>query len=189
MRFQTTLVAVTLTLALTTAANAQNGPRRVQSNDGAAAGKTSIKEWSTPAFLLEDPAADEEKGMSLAVPEGFDPALRNTDAPACNSGTALFTWTIQDGCSDGLGLYLRFFDVTNSLVWPDSSHVYTINSGKVGTFKLTAKRGAKICYGAEPNPQDGGYWGIGLDGDQGCASCCYTVPNKGNIARSTRLTC
>ena len=112
------------------------------------------------------------------------------EAKACpTGGNATFTWTIIDGCVDGQGLYLRFFDETNSIDFPNSSQVYSIGSGHSGVVKLSVKRGAKVCYGAEPTDRDGTYWGVGLDNDQSCASCCNIVPNTGNLARSVRLIC
>jgi hypothetical protein len=109
---------------------------------------------------------------------------------ACpQGGNATFTWTIIDGCVDGSGLYVRFFDETNNLVFPNSSQAYIINSGRSSVIKLSVKRGAKICYGAEPTDRDGSYWGVSLDDNEGCTNCCNIVPNSGNISRSVRLTC
>jgi hypothetical protein len=88
-----------------------------------------------------------------------------------------------------VGLYVRFFDETNNLVFPNSSQVYTINSGRTGTIKISVKRGAKICYGVETADLDGYYWGVSLDNSQSCASCCNIVPNSGNISRTVNLTC
>jgi hypothetical protein len=112
------------------------------------------------------------------------------EAKACpTGGNATFTWTIVDGCGDGQGLYVRFFDETNNLVFPNSTQAYIINSGRSGVVRLSVKRGAKICYGAEPSDRDGTYWGVSLDNNQACASCCNIVPNTGNLARSVRLLC
>jgi hypothetical protein len=109
---------------------------------------------------------------------------------ACTpGGNATFTWTITDGCIDGLGIYVRFFDETNNLVFPNSSQAYVINSGRTSTIRLSAKRGAKICYGAEPFDRDGTYWGVSLDNTEGCTNCCNFVPSSGNISRNVRLTC
>jgi hypothetical protein len=109
---------------------------------------------------------------------------------ACpQGGNATFTYTIKDGCVDGLGIYLRFFDETNDIVFPNSSQVYIVNSGRTGVIRLSVKRGAKICYGAEASNLDGSYWGVDVDNSQGCASCCNIVPNSGNIARSVNLIC
>jgi hypothetical protein len=121
---------------------------------------------------------------------GFDVAeLLEPKASCPSGGNATFNWTMKDGCRDGYGIYIRFFDETNDLVFPNSSQVYSINSGRNGTIKLSVKRGAKICYGAEPASLDGSYWGVSLDDSQGCASCCNIVPNSGNISRTVNLVC
>jgi hypothetical protein len=121
---------------------------------------------------------------------GFDlDELLAPKATCPPAGNATFTWTIIDGCQDGLGLYTRFFDETNNLIFPNSSQAYVINSGKTSVIRLSAKRGAKICYGAEPTNRDGTFWGVSLDNNQSCASCCNIVPNTGNISRSVRLIC
>ena len=109
---------------------------------------------------------------------------------ACpQGGNATFTWKITDSCFDGVGVFVRFFDETNNLVFPNSSQAYVINSGRSSTIKLTVKRGAKICYGAEPTDRDGSYWGVGLDDDEGCTNCCNIVPNSGNLSRTVNLVC
>jgi hypothetical protein len=109
---------------------------------------------------------------------------------ACQQGgNATFTWTVVDNCFDGLGIFVRFFDQTNNLVFPNSSQAYVINSGRSNVIKLTVKRGAKICYGAEPTDLDGSFWGVSLDGNQGCTSCCNIVPNSGNLNRTIKLVC
>ena len=121
---------------------------------------------------------------------GFDLSELFAPKAACpGGGNATFTWTIKDGCFDGLGIYIRFFDETNDIVFPNSSQVYSVSSGRTGVVKLSVKRGAKICYGAEPSNQDGSYWGVSLDNSQGCPSCCNIVPNSGNIARTVNLVC
>lgn len=146
----------------------------------------------TPIAVADlDPADDlaaEAKNMSVE-PEGFTFGETFAEPKACNTGAATFTWVLNDRCSDGLGLYVRFFDVTNDLVWPNSSEAYVVRSGQRGTWKLSVKRGAKVCFGAEPNPRDGSYWGLSLDGDQSCSNCCKTVPQKGNVSYALNLLC
>src|SRR3954462_1910403 len=121
---------------------------------------------------------------------GFDLSeLFSAKASCPSGGNATFTWTIKDGCLDGLGIYIRFFDETNDIVFPNSSQLYSIVSGHTGVVKLSVKRGAKICYGAEPSNLDGSYWGVDVDNSQSCASCCNIVPATGNLSRSVNLVC
>ncbi len=121
---------------------------------------------------------------------GIDLAELLAPKASCpGGGNATFTWTIIDGCGDGFGIYVRFFDETNDLVFPNSTQVYNISSGHSGVVRLSVKRGAKICYGAEPSNLDGSYWGVSLDNSQACDSCCNIVPSSGNLSRSVRLIC
>jgi hypothetical protein len=121
---------------------------------------------------------------------GFDLSELFSEKASCPSGgNATFTWTVRDGCDDGLGIYIRFFDETNDIVFPNSSQYYGIGSGRTGVVKLSVKRGAKICYGAEPSNLQDIYWGVDVDNSQGCASCCNIVPATGNLSRSVNLIC
>ena len=121
---------------------------------------------------------------------GFDLSELFAEKTSCPSGgNATFTWTVKDGCVDGLGIYIRFFDETNDIVFPNSSQVYSIASGHTGVVKLSVKRGAKICYGAEPSNLQDIYWGVDIDNSQACASCCNIVPSTGNLSRSVNLIC
>src|SRR3954447_20639423 len=121
---------------------------------------------------------------------GFDLSeLFSAKASCPSGGNATFTWTVKDGCVDGLGIYIRFFDETNDIAFPNSSQVYSIASGHTGVVKLSVKRGAKICYGAEPSNLQDIYWGVDIDNSQGCDSCCNIVPSSGNLSRSVNLVC
>jgi hypothetical protein len=137
--------------------------------------------------------ADDDSATAIQTTPRDDVGFRVEElfeAKACpTGGNATFTWTIVDGCADGVGLYVRFFDETNNIVFPNSSQVYSVNSGRSGVVRLSVKRGAKICYGAEPSDRDGTYWGVSIDNNQSCATCCNIVPNTGNISRSVRLVC
>jgi hypothetical protein len=101
-------------------------------------------------------------------------------------GTSILSFTIADGCSDGRGLLVRFFDKTNNLVWPNSSQAYTIGAGGSANFPLSCKTGAQICYGGSTNPETSYYWGVGLQDNESCDHCCATCDNA---AYSFTLTC
>jgi len=162
-----------------------------------AAGAPSAKPIVQPVQIADVPARGGAAGdpsastvqTTRSEDVGFDPAELFAPKACPQGGNATFTWTIIDGCIDGLGIYVRFFDETNDLVFPNSSQAYIVGSGRSSVIKLSVKRGAKICYGAEPSNFDGSYWGVSLDDSQGCASCCNVVPNTGNLSRSVRLTC
>jgi len=140
--------------------------------------------------LAVDGAAEKTLQTTPGDDVGFDLSeLFSAKASCPSGGNATFTWTIKDGCLDGLGIYIRFFDETNDIVFPNSSQLYSIVSGHTGVVKLSVKRGAKICYGAEPSNLDGSYWGVDVDNSQSCASCCNIVPATGNLSRSVSLVC
>jgi hypothetical protein len=141
---------------------------------------------------MKGAAAEAAAGTLVSTPGdeiGFHPGELLEPKACPPPGNATFTWTIIDGCADGLGIYARFFDETNDLVYPNTTQVYSIGSNRSGTVRLSVKRGAKICFGAEPSNRDGNYWGVSLDNDQACPNCCNIVPNTGNISRTVRLTC
>lgn len=137
-------------------------------------------------------AADDPSAITVQATSednvGFHPEELLEPKACPQGGNATFTWTIGDRCGDGVGIYVRFFDETNNLIFPNSSQAYVINSGRTSKIKLSVKRGAKICYGAESTDFEL-YWGVGLDDDQGCSNCCNIVPNSGNISRSVNLIC
>src|SRR4051812_9131326 len=140
--------------------------------------------------LAVDGAAEKTLQTTPGDDVGFDLSeLFSAKASCPSGGNATFTWTIKDGCLDGLGIYIRFFDETNDIVFPNSSQGYSIASGHTGVVKLSVKRGAKICYGAEPSNLQDIYWGVDIDNSQGCDSCCNIVPSSGNLSRSVNLVC
>jgi hypothetical protein len=92
------------------------------------------------------------------------------------SATTAMTWSLTDACNDGRGIQVRFFDKTNNLVWPpDNTQVYVAGQNGTVNVSLAAQAGAKICYGAQPDPPNNRYWGVGIDGNSGCTDCCYTA--------------
>ena len=100
-------------------------------------------------------------------------------------------WTITDVCNDGKEIQYRFFHRDNSRTlktWPSTSRVYVARQFDTPyTHTLQLDSGDRICYGAAM-PGSNYYWGIGLDGDQGCDDCCYTA-RPGLVTAGKRLTC
>ena len=106
------------------------------------------------------------------------------------SSTVSFAWTVQDGCNDGRGVQLRFFDEVNNLVFPNASQVYVIGSNQQGTISMTVLRSAKLCLGATTDPVTSASWGVGISNTTGCSACCQTFPATGSsFTTSTTLTC
>lgn len=59
--------------------------------------------------------------------DGSTPTSPSTPAPPATppppSGMSSLTFAITDGCSDGRGLQVKFFDTTNNLLWPSATEV------------------------------------------------------------------
>jgi len=113
-------------------------------------------------------------------------------------GSRGITFRITDACNDGYDINYRFFayDASDDVVgaWPGGRLVYsTRRLEETHTHRLACTSDTvEICYGAqrESSSRDNSYWGVGLDGDEGCADCCNSCPSSGVInAGGRRLTC
>ena len=124
-------------------------------------------------------------GVDLTAVQGCDVSGR---VPGCPTIGEL-VWSMWDLCDDGYDIHLRFFDLTNNLVWPGDDRVYVLDESD--DYALSCRSGAQVCYGAEDSSGfDTGWWGVGLDGTESCENCCSTCPPGGNRLELTRyLTC
>ena len=99
--------------------------------------------------------------------------------------TSVITFTITDGCNNGVPIDYKFFDETNNLVWPSAStHYTTIAYDGVYTHNLTCNNFANICFGARSGSF---YWGVDVNNTKSCADCCITCQSGYSLSR--RLTC
>lgn len=107
----------------------------------------------------------------VVCPVGFECSLATS---SCLQASGTLRWVLNDACPDGRGIQVRFFDATNGGVWPAEAGQAFITSveGGFADELLACIPGAKVCYGATPAPQDGGYWGLGIDGTHTCTDCC-----------------
>jgi hypothetical protein len=72
---------------------------------------------------------------------------------------------------------VRYFDVTNKLVWPaDPTQVFTLTPGAPMSAPLECTAGDKICFGAD-NLNDTLFWGMDINGSKTCTACCATCGN------------
>ena len=114
-----------------------------------------------------------------------------------SGGSRGINFRITDACNDGYDMNYRFFanDASSDVigVWPEAGRVYvTRRLGETYTHTLACTSDTdKICYGAqrESSSGDNSYWGVGLDGDEGCSGCCYSCPSSGSVTGGIRLTC
>ncbi len=131
---------------------------------------------------------------NIPAPNTTIPGLgKSTNVRVGQSTTAVVTWQVIDGCDDGRGFRIRFFDKTHGGVFPSSGYD-SIPSGGENTFTMNVPRGSNLCRGAEQDPPTELYWCYGINGDQdadypGAGTCCYQVPASGNLDLSVRLVC
>jgi hypothetical protein len=106
---------------------------------------------------------------------------------AATADTSTLRWQLEDGCSDGLGVWARFFDETQSSVWPNAGEVYQVSAGGAIDRTLSCTTGHKVCYGAQPADDSTlFFWGVGVSNDKGCDNCCFACTTA-TISR--RVTC
>jgi hypothetical protein len=95
------------------------------------------------------------------------------------------TFTITDGCNNGVSINYKFYDMTNNLVWPSAtSHYFTSAFNASYTHNLSCRAGANVCYGGRSGNF---YWGVDVDGSKGCPDCCIACSNGNSLSR--RLAC
>ena len=152
-------------------------------NDG-----TSTQDLIVSANLSTNGAYNIVVGSAPAAPPRAPCASSPTTTPPPSTGAVNMRFTLNDSCGDGLGMQARFFDKTNNLVWPpDNTKVYTASSGGAVDVSLSARSGANVCYGAQTDPPNNRYWGIGINGTNGCPDCCYRATSDQTIRLN--LTC
>ncbi len=107
-------------------------------------------------------------------------ALAALAMTGCDSDSDLFvprdaanmSWILVDDCDDGRGLEAALFDTDNGIVFPSTSRVYVSQPGGEIRADITCERRAQICYGAGTDPASDLFWGVGVDGNEGCDDCC-----------------
>lgn len=100
------------------------------------------------------------------------------DDPLSPPLDAQMRWILEDGCSDGLGLQARLFDISFDRVYPSNSEVYFTDPGDAIDVTIQCPRNAQVCYGASTDPETDFFWGIGLDGLEGCDDCCEVCTDQ-----------
>ena len=143
-----------------------------------------------PGALICYGAGDSEGLLSWGV--GLDGTRSCSDCCSpCGNTTVSFTlacgaasFQLADGCPDGLGLEFAVFDRTSGTTYPGGGLVYLVSSGGSGGADVTCVSGDQLCFGAQPYTSTPSiYWGVGIDGTQGCAgdACCIDCPAPGAV--------
>jgi hypothetical protein len=105
----------------------------------------------------------------------------------CSGGSCLpatissIVWSLEDDCASAPIIQVRYFDITNKLVWPaDKTQVFTVVPGAPMSVTLSCTGGDKICFGAA-NADDSLFWGLDINGSKSsCPNCCATC-GDGNV--------
>ena len=113
-----------------------------------------------------------------------------------NGGSPVLVFTVEDACNDGYDFQYRFFEQSSggSLTgrrYPGSGNVYVTGAlGQSRSHRLNCSSSAGYCLGANRRGiNETRYWGLGIDGDQGCTDCCYSCPTSGERTVGRRLVC
>ena len=87
-------------------------------------------------------------------------------------------WEITDRCNDRRRFEYRFFGYDNGGVrrgtWPSRDRFYyTPGYNRTVTAHLGCTGGiTKVCIGGRVDGNDRRYWGVDIDGSEGCTDCC-----------------
>ena len=111
-----------------------------------------------------------------------------------NSGGRKSTldFSITDSCNDGQAIRYRFFedagDISqSSAAWPSWDRAYVAEVyGETYISRLACTPGYKVCFGARTG---NGYWGVDIDANESCESCCTRCPTSGRASFSRNLVC
>jgi hypothetical protein len=100
--------------------------------------------------------------------------------------SGILRWTIIDNYGPGENIYVNFWDETiGNYAWPGSNLIFTATPGS-NTYDLSCTLGDLICYGADANTTElGFYWGVDILNNepyQSCENdpalpCCHTCSN------------
>lgn len=68
---------------------------------------------------------------------------------------------------------VEFYSQDRNAAWPGNNRVWTLSDYNAHTFNLECQSGEKICMGAWSRGNSDVYWGVGMDNQQSCTSCCW----------------
>jgi len=100
-------------------------------------------------------------------------ALLTCIVPA-SASAADFTFVIQN--NHYYAVDIRFYSANRRLVWPGGGLVWTNRSSVPERYAISCYQGQRVCFGASSGRT---YWGMGVNGNYGCSSCCYVCNDGG----------
>ena len=161
--------------------------------------------WIGIATAAANATSYTDRGLLAATTYYYTVCAVNAAGSSCASNyatvrtlpaAATINWTIEDGCQDGRGFRVRFFDKTRGGVYPSGGNYFFVPSGTTGIFSMNAPAGSRLCLGGQTEPPTSGHWCYGINGNQnadypgaGTAVCCRTVPGGGVVNTRTKMTC
>lgn len=92
-------------------------------------------------------------------------------AALSQAGAATLTWQVRSNHPNIVDL--EFYAEDGKRAWPGDGQVYIMDDWNVHSFVLNCYPGEKICLGAWVRGDFSRYWGVGNNGQNRCASCCY----------------
>jgi len=131
-----------------------------------------------------NPAAPSPPTAASAAPTPGAPSLDYGDAAdLAASGLVVQTFHFKDGCSDGRGIQLRFFEAVGMQLTGRTTRLFKMKSGAGANVRLACIKGRNNCVGATTNPPGFGSWGIGINAEKkpSKASCRVCAPNSQSI--------
>jgi hypothetical protein len=88
-------------------------------------------------------------------------------------------WTIYNR-TEGAVMTKLFVNVSKGTI-PTTAPVLIDDDGQATLETLCPRDEGKVCYGAGNRGSDD-YWGAGMGGDMGCASCCYVCDHDLDVS-------
>lgn len=85
-----------------------------------------------------------------------------------------FTFVIQN--NHYYSVEIQIYSPIRRNVWPAVNRVWVNRSSVPERYGISCIPGENVCFGAASGRT---YWGVGLHGQHGCASCCYTCIDGG----------
>jgi len=83
----------------------------------------------------------------------------------------------------GQDIQVSFYSYDRNHAWPGGDQAYNLRRARDEQWKLSCRKGEKICYGAWVRGNAKTYWGVGLNKSQSCDRCCVTC--DGGVLRRT----